>query len=795
MSDEKMVEIEIDGQKVEVAEGSMIIQAADEVNIRIPRFCYHKKLSVAANCRMCLVDVAKAPKPLPACATPVMPGMVINTQSELALEAQRSVMEFLLINHPLDCPICDQGGECELQDVAMGYGEGVSRYSEKKRVVKDKNIGSLVATDMTRCIHCTRCVRFGEEIAGIRELGGTGRGEHTEIGTYIERDLISELSGNVIDLCPVGALTSKPFRFKARAWELEQTPSVAAHDCVGSNTYVHHRRDEVMRVVPRENESLNEVWLSDRDRFSYEGIASDERVTQPMINKDGKWQTVDWQTALLFCVERLKSVTDKYGADKIGALTSPNSSVEEMFLLQKLMRAIGTHNIDHRLRESDFSDQANSGVYPGLPNDLAALQQQQAILLVGSDIQREQPIIGHRIRQASLHGAEVMAVNPLDFAFNFELTEKCVTTPAQLPSVLAGIAKALSEKTSTKLDSQQQQLLDGVQVDDQHRQIAERLIAAEQSTLLLGALAQHHPHAATLRALSGLIADLSQSQQGILTDGCNASGAWLAGAIPHRSAANLNVNKPGLNAKQMWENKLNAYCLLNVEPELDCADPQLAMQALKDADFVMSLSPFKSELQDYVDIVLPTVPFTETSGTIVNAFGQWQSFTGVTSAFEQARPAWKILRVLGNLLKFDGFEYESSQTVFDEVKQLVDAMAGHQADAWQASSLPAAQTDGLQRIAVWPIYRVDSLVRRAPSLQNSGAAETAAIRICQSLAERLKLQDAEQAVVQQGEQSVELPLLIDSRVPDNCVYVPAGFTETRQLGSCFGQVSLQRSDA
>lgn len=535
MSDD-LINIEVDGKSLQARKGQMLIEVTDANDIYVPRFCYHKKLSVAANCRMCMVEVEKAPKALPACATPVMDGMKVKTRSRAAVDAQKSIMEFLLINHPLDCPICDQGGECELQDLAMGYGRDVSRYQEKKRVVKDKNIGPLIQTDLTRCIHCTRCVRFGEEIAGLREMGATGRGENMEIGTYIEKSVNSEMSGNIIDLCPVGALTSKPFRFSARTWELVQKDAIAPHDSVGSNIHVHVKGDHVKRIAPANNESINEAWLSDRDRFSYEGIYSDDRLQTPMVKINGSWNEVDWETALDTVKNALQAIIDSSGAEQLAAIASPSSTLEELYLLQKLVRGLGSNNIDSRLMQSDFSDQELAPLFPWLGQTIPEFETLQSALLIGSNVRKDQPIINHRLRKAALHGADIMVVNPVDYDFNYPVSTKDIVSPDAMPMELAAILKALVESSDKSIDEQVKQTIDKAVVNDTHREIASKLVDSENAIVLLGNLATAHPQFALLRSLGGLIARLSNSKLGYLSEAANSSGSWLAGALPHRHA-------------------------------------------------------------------------------------------------------------------------------------------------------------------------------------------------------------------------------------------------------------------
>jgi NADH-quinone oxidoreductase subunit G len=789
-----MVNIEINGQQLQVPKGTMVIQAADEAGITIPRFCYHKKLSVAANCRMCLVEVEKVAKPLPACATPVTEGMRVFTRSPMALEAQKSVMEFLLINHPLDCPICDQGGECDLQDLAMGYGKDVSRFHENKRVVPDKNIGPLIATEMTRCIHCTRCVRFGQEIAGIMELGATGRGENMRIGTYVERAVNSEMSGNVIDLCPVGALTSKPYRYTGRPWENNHQPGIAPHDCLGSNINMDVRRNQVMRVVPRENEALNEVWLSDRDRFSYTGIYSEDRALRPMIKQGDVWKDVVWETALTYAVEGLKTVQKQKGVDQIGALVSPSATLEEHYLMQKLIRGIGSNNIDHRLRQLDFSDQDIAPLYPTLGQDVADLQELDAALLIGSWLRKDQPIAAHRLRKAVLRGAKVMTVNALDYEFTFPLSANLVSAPSQMPINLAAIVKALTNLTGKPAPSELADLLANITVEDAHQQIAQHLLKADKASVLIGNQAMQLPEFATLRALANVIAEMADAKLGYLSDGANAAGACLAGSLPHRSVAGETLSNPGKHAYSMINEGMGAYVLLGIEPEFDCANGGRALSAMTEADFVICLTPFVTDaMREYADVILPVGVFAETGGTFVNATGQWQSFRGAVQPLEESRPAWKVLRVLGNLFVLDGFDYVS----VDEVRSEVEAAAGSTnvttVSEWRCPSSLTSASEGLMRVGYLPLYSIDPLVRRSKPLQGTQDAITAAAYINSNTASRQGLAANTAVQVVQGEHRCQLAVVIDEGVPDQCVFIPAGVEGHQSLGDAYGSIELQQA--
>ena len=807
---EEFVTITVDGRELQAPKGAMLIEVTDKADIRVPRFCYHEKLAISANCRMCLVEVEKAPKPLPACATPVMDGMVVHTQSDYARNAQKSVMEFLLINHPLDCPICDQGGECELQDVAMGYGQDVSEYVEGKRVVFDKNIGPLITTELTRCIHCTRCVRFGREIAGIRELGMTGRGENALISTFIEQSVESEMSGNVIDICPVGALTAKPSRFAARAWELVQHASIAPHDCVGSNIYVHTLRGDVIRVVPRDNETINEVWISDRDRFSYEGLASDDRLTAPMIREDGEWVEADWDEALQLASAEIRHACDasanEEGSEeggeagnnsaKLAALISPSSTVEEMYLLQKLMRSLGSGSIDHRLRQSDFSDQDSAPVMPWLGQDIENLENIDAALLIGSNTRKEQPIVNHRLRKAAVNNnAQISFINTRTFEFNFPLANNIAVAQQQLLHELAAVAAAAFADSGESVPSYIAGTVSTASPNEAHKTIAQQLKQGENTTILLGSQAAMHPSFAALRALAEAIAVQTDSIFGYLSDGSNSAGAWLAGAVPHRGPCNDTDVVKGLNISDWAEHAPTAAILVNVEPEHDVANSQQLIRALSSATSVIAITAYRSPaLEDVASVMLPAAAFTETSGNYVNAEGVMQSFKGANNPAGEARPGWKILRVLGNLLKLDGFDYLSSDQVRDELRNGCENIELDNSirDVPQVT-LPATAAS-LMRAADVPIYAVDALVRRAPSLQKTHDAVALAVSINPADAKRLDLDDELTSVrVKQEESSAILKLIIDEGVPAGSAWIPMAVKGSELLGDPFGEVVIEKA--
>ena len=784
-----MANIEIDGKAFEVENGKMIIEVADEAGIYIPRFCYHKKLSVAANCRMCLVEVENGRKTVPACATPITNGMKVFTKSKEAIRSQQAVMEFLLINHPLDCPICDQGGECELQDLSMGFGEDSTTYGESKRAVEDDDLGPLISTEMTRCIHCTRCVRFGDEVAGLRELGATGRGEHMQIGTYIKHSITSEVSGNVIDLCPVGALTSKPYRFTARAWEMTQHEGIAPHDCIGSNVYLHVRRNSLMRAVPKEHDLINETWLSDRDRFSYLGLNSKARASQPMIKRKGQWETVDWETALKFAAEGVGRILTQHGPEQFAALASSSSTLEEFYLLQKLMRELGVNNLDHRLQQTDFRDQNGQTVMPTSSLHYAELENQDALLLLGCNIDKEIPLAGVRVRKAFRNGAKIFAINSVDYDYHFNVAKKIIVSPHDLPIQLASLIVALAGDLS-QLPAEVQKLLIGLKPDTTLKAMAKAL-SQPNAVIITGALCENHPDAALLRTLVSLLEQLSGARVLRLTTGANSSGAWLAGMVPHRTVAGKAVDKAGLDVQAALDAKLKGYFLLAVEPGYDVANPYRARQSMLAAEFVVVLSAYQSEsIQEYADVILPIAPYAETSGTYINIDKTWQTTKGALAPHGESRPAWKILRVLANLLHVKGFDYISTEDVMQEIKLKADMGSECKYIPFYPESLPANQHN-LVRVGEWPLYRCDAIVRHATALQDCATAEPACIRIHPSTAEHLKLYET--ATVSQGDIEITLPLKRDERVAPDVVWVANAMPETVDLGHAFAAITIKAS--
>lgn len=796
-----MIKIDINGQILEAEQGAMIIEVADKANIRIPRFCYHKKLSIAANCRMCLVEVGNSRKPLPACATPVTDGMKVLTRSKLALEAQKAVMEFLLINHPLDCPICDQGGECELQDISMGYGDDTSYFHEGKRAVKDQNLGPLIATEMTRCIQCTRCVRFGTEIAGMRELGAVDRGEHMEITTYIEHSVDSELSGNIIDLCPVGALTSKPFRFSARPWELRQYSSIAPHDCVGSHISIHTLRDRVKRVVPREALTLNDMWLSDRDRFGYLGLYHEDRVTQPQIKENGIWRTVDWTTALTFAAGGLQHVADEHGATTVGGLISPSATVEEHYLFQKLLRGLGTSHIDHRLKQNDFSDQESFPLYPSLGMSIQALSHVDVALLIGSNLRKEQPILNYRLRMAAENNGKVLLINTIDYPFNFHVTSKQIMPQGDLVSGLAQVVKAIYQHKNLALPNETQSWFESVSISAEAKVQAECLLQAKRHVILLGPAALHHPNAAFIRYLAQLIAQHTQGTIGLLHEGANVAGAWLAGAVPHRTVGGITQAQArdfGMNATQMLEGHCRGFLLLGVEPEYDCADSGKALAAMKQAECVVALSAYQTSfMKEYAHVILPITPFAEMAGTFVNCEGHWQSFQPAVPALGESRPAWKVLRVLANLLEISGFHYQALDEVYQEcVTAIEDAPTLVVRENKLSAPKISSTHQQMMRIADTPLYAVDPLVRRATALQathDAMVAQGAHINAKMAAAHALTAGDRIR-VMQADREAVILPVIIDDTIPERSVYIAQSLSHAIGLGEIYAPVTFEKME-
>ncbi|MDQ1831161.1 NADH-quinone oxidoreductase subunit NuoG [Massilia scottii] len=775
-----MVEIEIDGKKVEVPPGSMVMDAANKLGTYIPHFCYHKKLSIAANCRMCLVEVEKAPKPLPACATPVSAGMIVRSNSEKAVQAQKSVMEFLLINHPLDCPICDQGGECQLQDLAVGYGKSNSRYEEEKRVVPPKDAGPLISMqEMTRCIHCTRCVRFGQEVAGVMELGMLGRGEHAEITSFVGKTVDSEVSGNMIDLCPVGALTSKPFRYSARTWELSRRKSISPHDSLGTNLIVQVKGGKVMRVLPLENDSINECWISDKDRFSYEALDNQSRLTKPMIKQGGQWAETDWQTALEYVAHGLRNIKHEHGADSIAAVATAHSTVEELHLLQKALRGIGSENIDFRLRQSDFA--LDGQVTPWLGMPIAELSLVKRALVIGSFVRKDHPLVATRLRAAVKSGAKLSLVHASDDELLIPTANKIIAAPSDWLAALSGIVAAVAAAKGVAAPAG----FEGIEATDAAKAIAASLNTGDENlpgVVLLGNAAAHHPQASALHAAAQWIAEQTGAKFGYLTEAANTVGGYLVGALARNAAPAFSVPK-------------KAYVLLNAEPELDCANPQQARAALDAADMVVVMSAFQHGFE-YADVLLPISPFSETSGTFVNCEGRAQSFNGTVKPLGDTRPAWKVLRVLGNLLGLSGFEYDTSEAIRDELfgKGVTDLSAKLNNTGKAAlKSATFGTSSALERVTDVPIYFADAIARRSEPLLRTADANAPLVTLPSALADKLGVQAGAKVKVSQGSGSAILVAGIDARLPANTVRVASAHPATATLGAMFGAITVEKA--
>jgi NADH-quinone oxidoreductase subunit G len=784
-----MINIKINDQEIAVEEGTTIIQAADLLKIPIPRFCYHEKLSISANCRMCLVEVSNVSKLLPACATYVTEGMQIFTQSEKTITGQKGVMEFLLVNHPLECPICDQAGECELQDLSIQFGNDASCFKEEKRSVVDQNLGPLIATNMTRCIHCTRCVRFGEEIAGTRELGAISRGENMKISTFIEKNIDSEVSGNIIDLCPVGALTSKPYQFSARPWELQQKASISCHDCLGSNINYHVNNGQIKRAVPRNNPSINSIWLSDRDRFSYTGINSQDRLKYPLLRRDGKWQSVSWQEAISFIVDKLSIIIQKHGASQIGGLISPSASLEECYLFQKLFRSLGSNNIDHRLRQIDFREQELAPLYPNLGlATVDELKNQQFVLLIGSYLNKEQPIAGIILREAVKRGGLIAVVNSVDFEFNFDVHYKYITPYADLLTPLLKIAKAVADFSKEHLPIEAKNLLENIEYDQLDITIAQKLLFFEptKSSIILGALAINHPDYSKIVAISNLICLLTKAKFGCFSDGANSAGAWLAGCVPHRTPSTI-LSTDGKNALQMLTQVLKAYILLGIEPELDCASVHGAAKVLQQAELVVAITAFESNLLlQYAEVLLPMAAPQEGSGTYINITGIWQKSEQIATTIGVGRSAAEILLMLGKSLKSQGFINFNNEDIVNIEHIIKQAVAANTTldvswQQWYPNIIDLNRSDQIDKlnnfvcVAPLSLYAIDPITRRSECLQTTKDQEVE-VFINFNSAKLLEIKNGDIIKITlinnldyKLSKIIKLPITISNKVADGCV--------------------------
>ena len=775
-----MITLEIDGKEVEVDSGSTVMDAASKLGIHVPHFCYHKKLSIAANCRMCLVEVEKAPKPLPACATPATQDMKVHTRSEQAKSAQKGVMEFLLINHPLDCPICDQGGECQLQDLAVGYGGSGSRFEESKRMVGTKELGPLVsAAEMSRCIHCTRCVRFGQEVAGIMELGMVGRGEYSEIMSFVGSTVESELSGNMIDVCPVGALTSKPFRYAARTWELARRKTVSPHDALGSNLIAQLKGDSVIRVVPNENAEINECWISDRDRFSYEGLNSPDRLTEPMIKIDGSWEEVDWAVAL----DHIKEKFSTLNADpnRIGALSAPQATTEELYLFQKFIRELGSENVDYRLRQADCSN-TGANALPWLGMSIGDVEKLDSILVIGSNIRKEQPLLAHRIRKAvNQNSASLALINPMRTDTLLTSAQEFTVSPSRVPIFMQQIVKAVSVQLGVEIPA----AINHINVEPDAQKVADMLVAGKNKLILIGALSRHHPDRSKIEKISHILGDLVDAKIGLLSDGPNSLGAEATKNIPARS---------GLTAREMTANALDVYFLLHAEMGEDSCDPDVAIDALKSAKLVVAMSAFKDEVSNYATVMLPISPFSETSGTYINMEGKRQQFGPVAPAKGQSRPAWRLIAALGKLFGFSGFEYESIEKVREALRSVYDDLDANLRKKIDINEMPDAlrPIEGIERFADVPMYSVDAVVRRAPALQSTKEAIRDYLWLGSDLSKELGAVNGDVVRVEQDGKHIELPAQIDISLTGSVVRIPMTSNASKIIGGIGGPVQITK---
>ena len=809
------ITIEINGQTLLAKPDQLLIQVADQAGIYIPRFCYHKHLSIAANCRMCLVEVAQSPKPVPACATPVTPNMKVMTHSAKTRAAQRAVMEFLLINHPLDCPICDQGGECELQDLALGYGASRSNYYFAKRAVANDDLGPLIATEMTRCIQCTRCVRFCSEIAGMAELAVVDRGEEMKISTYIAHAMHSELSGNIIDLCPVGALTSRPYRFSARPWELQQFPAISPHDCLGTNIYLHLHRGQVKRVAARENPQLNETWITDRDRFSYLALSHHDRLTHPCVRINGQLQEVEWPVAITAATQALQQVIAQHGATAIGALASPSATLEEFYLLQLYLRGLGSPHIDHRLRESDTRDQAYLGLFPGLGQTIHDFVNCDAIFLIAAHLRHEQPLAASVLRRAAQCGTVVCVLNAVDYEVNFAVQAKGILPPHEFVHALLRLQDALATvSANSELIKQSHHSLS---LEDPLKQLHTTLqdLRRRHKTIniLIGTQGMHHPEAALIRLLAEHIAQQSGGQVGFLTEGANSAGGWLMGAVPHREPGGVPSRHIGLSAKTMLAEPRKAYVLLNVEPSYDCANATQGRMAMQTAECIIACSLYRDPLLEaHATVLLPMAAFCESYGSYINAAGHQQIVHPCAALVAHARPAWQILwdlclaaGVLGvdqpvidpmheitktvNTLVAKHLPTQATIVDHPDRQQLAHLLNLRTASATHTQTVPPI----LSRVGEIPLYAVDSIVRRSQALQEAQqlmVRNTMVAYIHPDTAKQLDIEQNTVLSIQQDTAAMPLKISFDPQLAQGALWIAGGVAATQTLGDLFGPVTL-----
>ena len=757
-----MIKIKIDGKALEVKPKTSIIEVADKVGIDIPRFCYHKKLSVAANCRMCLVEVKNFAKPLPACATQVMEGMEISTKSKFTKDTQKSVMEFLLINHPLDCPICDQGGECDLQDTAVAYGASKTRYTEEKRVVFDKNIGPLISTDLTRCIQCTRCVRFLKEVGGMAELGLIGRGEHAEISAYVDKSVESELSGNIIDLCPVGALTSKPFRYSARSWELSRRSTIACHDSLGSNIEAHVKDNIVKRVIPKENESINECWISDRDRFSYEGLGHKDRINLPLKREKNQWKEIDWEEAYELIEKNITDIDIKK-SNKIGIICSPQSTLEEGFLLKKIAKELNTSHIDYRLLEQSFSENNN-----WLGCKIDEIESHDAILVIGSNLKHDQPLLAHRFRRYANKRNNFSIITSYDDFYSTRCLEKVIVNPSAYINYLLMILKQVQLSTKYKINSEViKNLLKAAKPSNEAKRIAKSLLSNKSKAIFLGHQILHLDDGDNIKLVAMHIAQAVGATFGLIPGYANSVGL-----------NELNLNTDNISADKILSQSKEAYIIMNFDPLYDYHSPKKINSALKKAKFNLAISPYISDSFKEFDVVLPMTPFTETSGTFINMEKTIQSFSAVTPPVGQSRPGWKILRVLANFLQLEGFSYDSSE----EVK--TDAMI--EMDQKNEFSLNDFKPSNIERgIEVLNVVRAndsDMIVRRATSLHQNKNKDQSCCLINPTTMLEEGLIEGQKIKISSSEAEILINVKADDNVCLNAVVIYGKQDETFILG-------------